>query len=145
MLLNKQVFSLQIFNRAHYASRSCAYVKEEVSIASVQIVIQLYSYVVPSLVSALLYSLCIHKIGLRIYVHNFLSDFVTACSKSRQKTRVTNLLGKVLQDIMHEMIDKNYEDNTKNVSLFVIDKGSYLQEKPPVNIYTLIHMHVVNK
>ena len=46
---------------------------------------------------------------------------------------------------MHEMIDKNYEDNTKNVSLFVIDKGSYLQEKPPVNIYTLIHMHVVNK
>ena len=33
----------------------------------------------------------------------------------------------------------------KNVSLFVIDKGSYSQEKPPVNIYTLIHMHVVNK
>jgi len=102
-------------------------------------------YVVPSLVSALLYSLCIHKIGLRIYVHNFLSDFVTACSQSRQKTRVTNLLGKALQDNMHEMIDKNYEDNTKNVSLFVIDKGSYLQEKPPVNIYTLIHMHIVNK
>jgi len=51
---------------------------------------------------------------------------------------------------MHEMIDKNNEDNTKkdntkNVSLFVIDKGSYSQEKPPVNIYTLIHMHVVSK
>jgi len=91
----------------------------------------------------LLYSLCIHKIGLRICVHNFLSDPVAACNKSRQKTRVTNLLSKALQDNMHEMINKNYEDNTKNVSLFVIDKGSYPQEKPPVNIYTL--MHVVNK
>ena len=33
----------------------------------------------------------------------------------------------------------------KNVSLFVVDKGSYSQEKSTVNIYTLIHMHVVNK
>ena len=98
-----------------------------------------------SLVIALLYSLCIHTIGLRICVHNFLSDLVTACNKSWQKTRVTNLLSKALQDNMHEMIDKNNEDNTKNVSSFVIDKGSYPQEKPPVNIYTLIHMHVVSK
>ena len=60
-----------------------------------------------SLVIALLYSLCIHKIGLRISVHNFLSALVTACNKSRQKTRVTNLLSKALQDNMHEMIDKN--------------------------------------
>ena len=60
-----------------------------------------------SLVIALLYSLCIHKIGLRISVHNFLSDLVTACNKSRRKTRVTNLLSKALQDNMHEMIDKN--------------------------------------
>jgi len=91
------------------------------------------------------HSLCIHTIGLRICVHNFLSDLVTACNKSRQKTRVTNLLSKALPDNMHEMIDKNNEDNTKNVSLFVVDKGSYPQEKPPVNIYTLIHMHVVSK
>jgi len=77
-------------------------------------------------------------------VYNFLSDLVTACNRSRQKTRVTNFLSKVLQDNMHEMIDKNNEDNTKNGSLFVIDKGSYPQEKPPVNIYTL-HMHVVSK
>ena len=62
---------------------------------------------VGSLVIALLYSLCIHKIGLRISVHNFLSDLVTACNKSRQKTRVTSLLSKALQDNMHEMIDKN--------------------------------------
>jgi len=61
----------------------------------------------PSLVIALLYSLCIHKIGLRISVHNFLSDLVTACNKSQQKKRVTNLLSKALQDNMHEMIDKN--------------------------------------
>ena len=61
----------------------------------------------PSLVIALLYSLCIHKIGLRISVHNFLSDLVTACNKSWQKTRVTNLLSKALQDNMHEMIDNN--------------------------------------
>jgi len=88
----------------------------------------------------------LHKLGLRICVHNFLSDLVTACSKSRQKTCVTNLLSKALQDNMHEMIDKNDEDNTKNFSLFVIDaRCSLLQEKPPVNIYTLIHMHVVNK
>ena len=63
--------------------------------------------VMGSLVIALLYSLCSHKIGLRISVHNFLSDLVTACNKSRQKTRVTNLLSKALQDNMHEMIDKN--------------------------------------
>ena len=65
------------------------------------------NWVGPSLVIALLYSLCIHKIGLRISVHNFLSDLVTAGNKSRQKTRVTNLLSKALQDNMHEMIDKN--------------------------------------
>jgi len=47
--------------------------------------------ILPSLVNAVLYSLCIHKIGLRICVHNFLSDFVTACSKSRQKTHVTTI------------------------------------------------------
>ena len=99
----------------------------------------------PSLVIALLYLLCIHKIGLRISVHNFLSDLVTACNKSRQKTRVTNLFSKALQDNMHEMIDKIKRITQKNVSLFVIDEGSYAQEKPPVNIYTLIHMQVVNK
>ena len=66
-----------------------------------------------SLVIALLYSLCIHTIGLRICVHNFLSDLVTACNKSRQKTRVTNFLSKALQDNMHEMIDNNNEDNPK--------------------------------
>ena len=65
------------------------------------------SYWRVSLVIALLYSLCIHKIGLRISVHNFLSELVTACNKSRQKTRVTNLLSKALQDNMHEMIGKN--------------------------------------
>jgi len=52
--------------------------------------------------------------------------------------RVTNLLSKALQVNMHEMIDKNSDDNTKNVCLFVIDKGRYPQEKPPVNIYTSI-------
>ena len=67
----------------------------------------LHSAPQPSLVIALLYSLCIHKIGLRISVHNFLSDLVTACNKSRQKTRVTNLFSKALQDNTHEMIDKN--------------------------------------
>ena len=56
-----------------------------------------------SLVIALLYSLCIHTIGLRLCVHNFLSDLVTACNKSPQKTRVTNLLSKALQDNMHEV------------------------------------------
>ena len=61
---------------------------------------------------ALLYSLCIRTIGLRICVHNFLSDLLTACNKSRQKTRLTNLLSKALQDNIHEMIDKNNEDNT---------------------------------
>jgi len=66
-----------------------------------------------SLVNTLLYSLCIHKIGLRICVHNLLSDLVTACSKSRQRTCVNNLFSKALQDNMHEMIDENYEDNTK--------------------------------
>ena len=66
-----------------------------------------YNWALTSLVIALLYSLCIHKIGLRICVHNFLSDLVTACNKSRQKTRVTNLLSKALQDNMHEMIVKN--------------------------------------
>ena len=65
-----------------------------------------------SLVIALLYSLCIHTIGLSICVRNFLSDLVTACNKSLQKTRVTNL-SKALQDNMHEMIDKNNENNTK--------------------------------
>ena len=86
----------------------------------------------PSLVNALLYSQCIHKIGLRICVPNFLSDLVTACNKSRQKTRVTNLLSKALQDNTHEMIDDNNDDNTKNVCLFLIDKGRYTQEKPGV-------------
>ena len=86
----------------------------------------------PSLVNALLYSQCIHKIGLRICVPNFLSDLVTACNKSRQKTRVTNLLSKALQDNRHEMIDNNNDDNTKNVCLFIIDKGRYTQKKPGV-------------
>jgi len=34
------------------------------------------STVAASLVIALLYSLCIHKIGLRISVHNFLPELV---------------------------------------------------------------------
>ena len=54
------------------------------------------------------------NIGPRICVRNLLSDLATAYNKSQQKTRVTNLLSKALQDDMHEMIDKNNEDNTKN-------------------------------
>ena len=91
-----------------------------------------------SLVNAVLYSLCIHKIGLKICVHSFLSDLVTACNKSRQKTHITNLLSKALQDNTHEMIDKTTTITQKNVCLFVIDKGRYPQEKPGVaeNTYT---------
>jgi len=57
----------------------------------------------------------------------------------------TTFFGKVPRGKSKPKFVFGYDREPKNVSLFVIDKGSYSQEKPPVNIYTLIHMHVVNK
>ena len=96
----------------------------------------------PSLVNALLYSQCIHKIGLRICVPNFLSDLVTACNKSRQKTRVTNLLSKALQDNTHEMIDNNNDENTK---MFVYSSSIKAATHRKNQEWHRIHIHVVRK